>query len=934
MTHRSLFRVTGFAMSRSHRASFLSALLILLAAPLAMSQDTAEEKLEQGELLRKTGRAAEAVELYDSVIGESETWSDDVVLQNAWLGRALARSEIGGRTAARPGLEWIGTRFPENADIPATLADWAFDSGDRKGAEKFSEAALKIDPHHVLARWVALRLMDSEGRRDEATNAAEWFIKLRNDAPDTFSAQDMVIAGQAAERFYRASTTGEQLAESLSDIITELYDAAIAADANCWQAHWAAGKLFLSGYNEKRAIPELQKALRINPLAAEVIVTLGRADLDGYKLAAGRQRALRAIEINPEYAPAQVLLADLNISDEKFDEALAAAEAAVKLSPTDEDTLARLAATRQLVTDELGLLEAEKRILALNPRPATFYYALGERLADRRKYHAAERAFLKAIAAADDRADAKVGLGMLYMQIGRETEAHALFDTAFDADPFNVRADNMLKVLAHMASYKTIESDHFLVIYDPAQDELLASAMSDYLEKIYPKMVLDLGFEPAGKTRIEILKNHQWFSGRTTGLPFLPTVGACTGRVVALASPRNTNQPYNWARVLTHELVHVITLQQTNFNIPHWFTEALAVQSEGFPRPQPWNVMLLERVPSRKGVLDLETINLGFIRPKEPEDRQMAYCQAQLYAEYMTKTFGQDALRKMLVSYSQGVATQKAIETNFGVTRDKFEAGYLTYLDEVVAKIKAKSADDKLPSRSEIQRTLAANPNDADAWAALAYDHFARRELKEARSPADKALKLKPGQPLASYVKARLLTSIDDEPAALEVLRKGLDPKAPNPRVIDLLSELEMNAGNLDEALRLYELAQKDDPYNPKWIAGLTRIYLRKKEIPKMLEALALLAAADSDDLDVRLALAERYLGTGDAKQARHWAEDCLVIDTYNAKAYEILGKSLAKLEKFEEAVKAFETAVSLEPENVDEIQKELDAAKSKRKAG
>ena len=44
--------------------------------------------------------------------------------------------------------------------------------------------------------------------------------------------------------------------------------------------------------------------------------------------------------------------------------------------------------------------------------------------------------------------------------------------------------------------------------------------------------------------------------------------------------------------------------------------------------------MLLERVPNRK-LLNLDTINLGFIRPKEPDDRQMAYCQAQLYARYM-----------------------------------------------------------------------------------------------------------------------------------------------------------------------------------------------------------------------------------------------------------------------------------------------------------
>ena len=104
----------------------------------------------------------------------------------------------------------------------------------------------------------------------------------------------------------------------------------------------------------------------------------------------------------------------------------------------------------------------------------------------------------------------------------------------------------------------------------------------------------------------------------------------------------------------------MITLQQTEFNIPHWYTEALAVESEGYPRPQEWNKLLLDRVPGRK-LLNLDTINLGFIRPNEPDDRQMAYCQAQLYARYMVKRFGDDALIKMLMAYRRGLTTDRAI---------------------------------------------------------------------------------------------------------------------------------------------------------------------------------------------------------------------------------------------------------------------------------
>jgi len=44
--------------------------------------------------------------------------------------------------------------------------------------------------------------------------------------------------------------------------------------------------------------------------------------------------------------------------------------------------------------------------------------------------------------------------------------------------------------------------------------------------------------------------------------------------------------------------VHIFNLEQTNFLLPHWYTEGLAVVNEGYPRPQIWNQLLVERVPT------------------------------------------------------------------------------------------------------------------------------------------------------------------------------------------------------------------------------------------------------------------------------------------------------------------------------------------------
>ena len=414
--------------------------------------------------------------------------------------------------------------------------------GDWEAAETAADRAEKLDANNLQARWVQARLLELRGDLEKSVEAWKWFVDRYNEkqAEITTSAESLVLVGQAAERYYRASALGQELADSLNAVINDIYEAAIRVDPNCWRAPLLEGRLFLSGYNERAAVKELARAQQINPLAPEILVTIGNADLQGYRLAAGRAKAERC---SPRILTMRRLSCSWPISTSRTSDSSTPRRPRSRPSPKtlrDEEALARLAAACRLLVDPLGAAVAEVTALSNNPRPASFYAALAERLADRRKYHSAERAFLLASAADPLRADAPIGLGMLYMQVGRETEAKSLFDMAFAADPFNVRAENMIRVLRHMASYSSIDSGHFSVVIDPTQDELLGRYMSKYLESVYPTLSTRFGYSPPGRTKIEVLKNHEWFSGRTVGQPFVPTIGACTGRVVALASPRAT----------------------------------------------------------------------------------------------------------------------------------------------------------------------------------------------------------------------------------------------------------------------------------------------------------------------------------------------------------------------------------------------------------
>jgi len=304
----------------------------------------------------------------------------------------------------------------------------------------------------------------------------------------------------------------------------------------------------------------------------------------------------------------------------------------------------------------------------------------------------------------------------------------------------------------------------------------------------------------------------------------------------------------------------------------------------------------------------------------------MAYCQAQLYARYMVSRFGDDANIKMLGAYKRGLTTDQAIKDCFNVEKKDFESEYLKYLDSVVKTIRTRVSDEKPIAFSKLEQMVKKDPENADLNAKMAYEHFSRRDLKAARPYADKALELKPHHPLASYVKARLMQSIGDNSAALEIIEPALDMKDPNERVIDLLAELQMKAGKLDEAEKLYETARKDDPAQTKWIAGLARVHLRQKEKAKdendaaaseaaqakFLNDLALIAANDADNLEIRAALADSHLKAGHLDEAEKWAMECLYVQVYDPALHVVLADVLLAAKKFAEAAEEYQTAIDL----------------------
>jgi Tfp pilus assembly protein PilF len=796
----------------------------------------------------------------------------------------------------------------------------AFDRGDSAVAEKQVAAALAIDENNLLARLTQAELHCAAGRLVEAGDAYKWFVRFYN-ANDVSDAESLELVGLAAAQYARWN----RLSDQFNFLVNELYPDALSADPAWWPARYRIGLLFLEKYNQADATRELKAALALNPAAAEVHAALAMLSLQNYELDAARRSAERALELNPELVEAHLALGDIELANCESARAIERFQKAVDLDPGSEVALGRLAGAYAVV-DGLPENLAGTRVGRLidqaterNPHCGEFFRSLARALDQSRKFPAAGKFYKQAIERMPQLVEPYGELGLVAMRLGEEAVARRWLEKSFAADPFNVRVANTRKVLEVLDDYAIMETEHFILRFDRGRDEILAKYAAAYLEEeVYPELCKRFGFEPEGKSLFEIFNRarntggHGWFSARMVGLPFIHTVGACAGKVVALASPNDMPKKYNWARVLKHEFVHVLNLQQTNFSIPHWFTEALAVGSEGFPRPQSWNELLLDRVPKNK-LFNLDTINLGFVRPQSGSDWTMAYCQADLYAQYMTKTYGEDALAKMLAAYRDNLDTPAALRRAFQVEVADFERGYLEHVRAVTAAI-SSGAPQGAQTLAELETAHRDEPDNTLAAARLAVALVDRKEYPRARELAEAALADPKASQLAAYALARLRLVVGEDRAAVELLEKHLDRAAPEDRALGLLAAMQLKSQKFDEAAQLYGLGRERHPNDPVWLKSLAKVYLAQSNDVKLAETLAQLAPLDADDLPVRKKLAQLKLAAGDFDAAARWATEAIHVDCMDAEIHWMLAEANVGRKKWSTAADEYEVAVKLSP--------------------
>ncbi|HSZ57204.1 MAG TPA: tetratricopeptide repeat protein [Tepidisphaeraceae bacterium] len=563
---------------------------------------------------------------------------------------ALLKRVVQKQPDSIAGHYWLGEVYEKVGDIPAAREQYTW---------------FVVEPQKFLDKWTS-----------------------RQHLPAFDRAEDVTLIGHAIDHFAaltQAYRNNPQLDRSILSFFVKAFD---EIDRSYYPARLAAAEYFLSHDQTEDAVEQIKAALAANPNDLDAMNLMGGIAVGSFNfdMTDSIIAAIRKVDANA--LEADLLEARNLMAQRRPADAEPVVQKALAKQPKNIETLGLLAAVNALQLREEKVNQILKQVEQIDPNNATAYFEVAEQLDAMRQYPRAIEKYKVAVARAPWWTAALNGLGLLYTQSGDEDNARQTLELAHQLDPFNLRTTNYLQLLDKMDKFARKESAHFVVIYDPRSDPVIPEYFSDYLESVQAQVCSAYQYTPTVKTFIEVFPTHEAFSVRTTGSTWLPTVGASTGRVIALVAPRpgkNTLGTFDWARVLRHEYTHTVTLGATDNRIAHWFTEGLAVYQEHSPVPWDWVPMLYSAV-SKKQFFPLDQLTWAFVRPKRPIDRQLAYAESFWICTYVEETYGHESILKMLELMRHAERQEDVFPKVTGKSIPEFMSDFQAWSEKQVAK--------------------------------------------------------------------------------------------------------------------------------------------------------------------------------------------------------------------------------------------------------
>jgi len=862
------------------------------------------------ELYRRTGRYEQSGKVLDEVAAlgaKSADWRCEKAELLATLGKyeqalALAQSVLAEDAVTRAARWLTGEQLATIGRVPRL---WA-------------ESVVAEPDLHLHARWLAGQQLETLGRIPEAIAAYKVVDDLFNRTPPR-DAVNRTWAGLCLDRYSRLiSKPVAYGTRIMQDFYQEAYE---VIDRQYWPARIASANLATAASKVSMGREDFSQALKINPNAYEAYLGVARTLLEEFNFDKVDELVGRAKKINAKDPAVLEVEAALHMAERNYPAAAKSAQAGLDVNPRHIGLLGLLAAANLRQGDQKRVDELTAAAEAINPKPAEFFATLAEWEAAARQYDSAEKLFKKAIDQAPWDPNPMGSLGMMYMQTGQEDLANKMLDKAFAVDAYNFRSKNVLDLLDKMVGFSTITSEHFIIRYNKTAEAIIGPYFRDYLEGIYAELSRDYDTKLDRRVTIEVFPKHDDFSMRVTGRSWIPTVGACTGWVIALYSPHDlvgqknpqTGDPlgFNWARVLRHEFTHVVTLAATENRIPHWFTECLAVTQEHNPPQWKWINMLAQAVRQNE-LFDVDKIDWGFIRPKAPTDREKAYAQSEWMGQFIVAQYGYPTINKLLRAFHDHKTQGQAFKDVLGLTEGEFDQAFRAWARKQVVEEWRLPAD-RILTVDQAAKVAASQPQDAKAKADLAVAYAYARKPKEAEQAAREALALDSKQTAALEILGVVLEKTKwAEAKEYLVQLADLDEKvATAPR---LLAQHAAREEQWEMAIFWFNRLKLANQHDPVSYDGLAAIYLKLGDEAKAQTELAELARREQTNPVYALQLARISSSLGKFDESVYWLNEALHFNPFDPATHEKLAKSYLALRQPDKAVSELTAAIELKP--------------------
>ena len=712
------------------------------------------------------------------------------------------------------------------------------------------EIALKLLglPQSLRGALLQADAMQMLGQLEQATQALiPWREKVQKHLPE--NAADLTDAGILLSQLAKLQGLPARDYQQAMNWFAQAHD---QIDRLYWPAYLAEAQLLFDKGNRQQAAQAIMDTLALQPNCSEAWLLLGRMSVDSFQFEKATDCINKLRQINEHHLFADELEIRSLLAQRDIQAVPKFLNRVLDQYPQHRTFLALKAALHAMTFDHDLLEQTLDEFKRLSPGSPLALATAGEFLSVARQYDWAEQLLRKAIAMQPNWPKPRSELALLLMQAGRDDQAFTELKKAAALDPFHKQVQNQLELAQEMQGFKTLKTKHFLITYPPGPDEALALDMQQMLEQIYMNVTSSFSHQPKRTTQIQIMPNERWFGVRITGIPEIWTIAACTGDVIAITPPKigaRQRGAYDWARVIQHEFTHTVTLDLTHNRLAHWFTEACAVAMEPSGRDYS-TCQLLAQALHTDTLFDLKSINWAFVRPKTPKERPLAYAQANWMYDYITVTFGHDAILDILKNFSKTNDSQVVIKTVTGQDEEAFMHGFKQWAHTQVQQWGLGKYDDDESLKPILQ--------------AFAQGIEAPKEIMQTLMAEH------PDHPEILRIAAEIALQDNDPKKARAAVMRYAQARPVDPWSNMQMVKIAQQLNHKEELIGALTALDDNEQATGQWAFQLARLYAKDKNWPLALASARRAIQREPYNADYRETAATMALLTADMKQALH----------------------------------------------------------------